>query len=232
MDIFIISWAGQHQHAADIATAFAARDIKPHIIYSDPDPAFIPAGPGQWIRRPNELFWSDKFSACLEYATGDMLVIHADCRCDDWLRLADRFDQALQHYPRIGVWGPLIESAYFSLPVVQLDQLIGSDLSTASFCEAIVFGLRRSLLPRMREIDYTGSLYGWAIDHLMCAHAYASGYVVAIDQGVPVDHPQGSGYNWRDAIAEISHFLRQMNLSELAIYRMMSGHKSWRMQGK
>ena len=83
--VFIISWAGQHDKAASIAGAVRGVAGKVSLVYSDPDPNLALEVDCSLIRRPDELFWGDKFRACLDAFDADlMLVIHADCKCEDW----------------------------------------------------------------------------------------------------------------------------------------------------
>ena len=79
--IFIISWSGQHENAYFIAEQIFKKNKNLCIIYSDPDPEFVLDAPCRVVKRPNELFWADKFKACLDTAGSEgMLVIHADCQ--------------------------------------------------------------------------------------------------------------------------------------------------------
>src|SRR5687768_15605602 len=108
MDVFVISWAGRHQDA--IAIIKQLQRYSPKVVYSDPSPDLVPAFPSSAIRRPNHLFWGDKFQACLNATTSDMmLVIHADCRCHKWDQLVQRFADCSARNPDVGVWAPSIE---------------------------------------------------------------------------------------------------------------------------
>ena len=66
LHIFIVSWAGQHNKAILIANHLDGIFDKLTIVYSDPNPDFEFNFNGHLIRRPDSLFWSDKFKTCLD----------------------------------------------------------------------------------------------------------------------------------------------------------------------
>lgn len=102
--VFIISWAGKHENAAAIARDLDGMRDRLAIVYSDPDPDVGPSADCSMIRRPNELFYSDKFLACLDHGDADLtLVLHADCSCTDWQGLVDKCLAAFRTVPKLGV---------------------------------------------------------------------------------------------------------------------------------
>src|SRR5687768_12591488 len=104
MDVFIISWARRHQDAINVIKNLSHPTCPPTVVYSDPNPILAPPFGCTAIRRPNHLFWGDKFQACLDAAQSDaMLVIHADCICSDWDQLVERFTGCIARNPEVGV---------------------------------------------------------------------------------------------------------------------------------
>ena len=75
VDIYIISWSGQHDNATAIATELGASFENVTIVYSDPDPAFGIAADCAVMVRPNHLFWADKFRACITSCKSDILLV-------------------------------------------------------------------------------------------------------------------------------------------------------------
>ena len=113
--VFIISWKGMHSNASNIASQVGEACNKLTIVYSDPDPHYQFDEKFRTVRRPNDLFWGDKFSACLQVFDEDlMLVIHADCSCSDWRALVVRCHEDMMRRPTIGVWAPLIDWTPYS----------------------------------------------------------------------------------------------------------------------
>ena len=64
---FVISWFGKHENADSIVKAVAQTSTYVSVIYSDPNIDVLPQFSCQAIRRPNDLFFGDKFRACLEF---------------------------------------------------------------------------------------------------------------------------------------------------------------------
>lgn len=100
--IYIISWPGYHESAIAIADAIMSSAVNSAsvitIVYSDHESAVASIESSQYasIRRPQELFFSDKFQACLTDAGEDaLLVIHADTECDSWPLLTQQYEKLL-----------------------------------------------------------------------------------------------------------------------------------------
>ena len=63
LQVFVISWAGQHDNAVAIADAISSSPHPVAIVYSDPNPQLKLVTTSKVITRSNELFWADKFQA-------------------------------------------------------------------------------------------------------------------------------------------------------------------------
>ena len=220
--VFIISWTGKHANALHIAGLAARVAQHVSIVYSDADPAVALDAPCGLIRRPNELFWADKFKACLD-ACGDgaMLVIHADCACDDWGALVRAHASAVARLEGIGVWAPRISGTDYELDVVRILPLAGTGLNLVALTDGIVFALSPSIVARMRQADYAGNRFGWGIDLLFCAAAHVRQQRVIIDESVSVRHPPERGYDWREAEQGMREFIARADPAEVDRIQML-----------
>lgn len=224
MFIFIISWQGQHENAILIANQILHVHNKVTIVYSDPDPNFILNAPCEALRRPNELFWEDKFKACLD-ATGDngILIIHADCTCEDWGSLVKRCNDINLSIKNIGVWAPEIDGTYWNLNVSGVMKTKNSDLVLSALTDGIVFYLSPQIVNRMRKVKYGNNKFGWCIDGLFCSTAYVTNKLVVIDTKIKVFHPQKRGYDKYEAEESAIQFLNQFSLQERLMYELLRG---------
>ena len=120
---FVISWYGKHDNAEKIIRAITPASDSVTAIYSDPDNNLYPQFSCQAIRRPNYLFFGDKFQACIDAFDSDvMLLIHADCDCDNWSEIPARCRDAVENIPNIGVWAPTIDFNYWSVERTEIDR--------------------------------------------------------------------------------------------------------------
>jgi hypothetical protein len=224
---FIISWKGQHARAAAIARDVAAVSDVVSIVYSDPDPQTAPEADCLLIRRDDALFWADKFNACLEHLPADadlLLVIHADCDCDDWAGLVTASRRAHREYPRIAVWAPLISFTPYPLKHTLLGRFFNSPMKLVAQTDGIVFSLSKAAITRMRALDYSKNLYGWGIDWVFMAFTYANKLFAVVDPRVQVRHPESHGYSQHNANALMQDFLKQLGPSEYVQYALLSSH--------
>lgn len=224
--IFIISWRGQHEQAATIATSLHGSADKLTIIYSDPDGEPASLETFSLVRRSDTLYWADKFQACLENCADDevMLVIHADCRCDDWPRLIARCRSAFEHFAEVGVWAPRITGTPWRLERTRIKRISDSDYSVVAHTDGLVFALNPALYARMRQADYSGNIYGLGIDWLFLCAAYARGMTALIDEAVVVRHPVTRGYSTKQAREQKRAFLKRMTSEELKAYSRLKTH--------
>lgn len=223
LSIFIISWVGQHEKAAAIAQALDAWRDRTAIVYSDPDPAVEPQAACRRLRRPNDLFWSDKFLACLEASENDlMLVLHADCHCDDWAGLVRKCQQAFASIPRLGKWAPLMRGCYFEIEATRLGRINHTSLSMAANTDAICFAIAPAISARMRRADYSDNTYGWGIAWMMTTAAHCNNMIVAVDESIEVRHPPERGYRDDDALAQMNRFLKQLSVQETAQFILLN----------
>lgn len=220
--VFIISWTGRHPNALHIAHQVRQVAERVTVVYSDADPALALDAPCGLIRRPNELFWADKFKACLD-ACGDaaMLVIHADCDCDDWGALVQAHASAVARLDRVGVWAPRISGTDYELDVVRVLPVAGTCLNLVALTDGIVFALSPSIVARMRLVDYSGNRFGWGIDLLFCAAAHVRQQRVIIDESVSVRHPADRGYDWREAEQGMRDFISRAEPAEFDRIQML-----------
>lgn len=220
--VFIISWAGQHDNAVAIAKRVFEVVKKVSIVYSDENLILNADDNYNYIRRPNNLFWADKFKACLD-ACGDdsMLLIHADCQCDNWMNLVTSYTNLIKWHKNIGVWAPSISGTYYKLKTSRIIKIPKTSLSIVALTDGIVFSLSPSIIKRMRQADYSKNIYGWGIDRLFCVAAHVASQLVVIDESVAVDHPIGCGYDSNAARVHYHEFIKQLTLREQVEHKLL-----------
>lgn len=204
-----------HDNAVRIAHELMqeCRDVS--IVYSDPDPELTLDVRCRLIRRPNELFWEDKFKAALDACgKGPMLVIHADCHCQDWVALASRCSKAHDVMADLGVWAPNIQGTPYGLSVSALMKLKNTDWYISALTDGIVFSLSPGIIERMRRVTYGSNPLGWGIDLLFCSAAHVGNGVVVIDDSVKVYHPRQTGYDTQMARQSMDVFMKNFTLRE------------------
>jgi hypothetical protein len=224
MHIFIISWANQHENAAKIARQLNGSSYKVSIVYSDPAPNPVINTACNLIRRPNHLFWGDKFLACLESSdNSDILVIHADCTCDDWLGLARSCQETVRSWPIVGVWSPQIDYVPFDIGLVSIGPLTDTTMNVVAWTDGVVFYLAPPIVKRMKTANYQKNIYGWGIDWMFTCAAYCRGMIAVIDTSIKVLHPRTyNSYSRLDAHNQFHDFMRQLTLSEEVHRRLLN----------
>lgn len=225
IEAFIVSWPGQHANAGAIARQLGQYLPSTTIVYSDADPVVDFGVACRLLRRPNELFWTDKFTACLDGSRGDlMLVIHADCTCEDWEGLVSACLEAYRKYPALGVWAPRIFGAGFDIAHTQIARIEGSRLVIVAQTDAIVFAIPRAIIDRMRVANYAGNVYGWGIGWMIVSSAYCRNMFAAVDESSDVHHSTVRGYSPDAARAQMTEFLRQLSLPEKLQHLILESH--------
>lgn len=224
--VFIISWRGQHNRAAHIAKSIDGAADNISIVYSDPDSAPEALNGHNLIHRDDSLYWADKFQACIEHCKPDeiMLVIHADCQCDDWPSVVTRCKAAFEKYADLGVWSPRLTGTPWRLERTRMRRIPDSNCSVVAQTDGIVFALSPSLYDRMKRLDYNNNLYGLGIDWLFICATYAQGKLAVVDEGILVRHCVTRGYSTEDARAQKRAFLTQMTPDEYDAYMRLKGH--------
>jgi len=213
--IFVISWTGQHLNASEITAALDDFREDVAVVFSDQDESFVFESRCRTIRRPNHLFWADKFLACLEACTADrMLILHGDCQCDDWAMLVRKCDEAFARLPGLGVWAPVIKGSFYEIENTRITRLGDTPYSLVTHYDAICFALSRAIVHRMRQADYSANLYGWGISGMMIASAYSRNMLVVVDESTTVRHPAGRGYPSEEAKRQREAFLEQLSIQE------------------
>ena len=224
MFIFVISWVGHHDSAVKIAEQVKQITDKVAIVYSDSDSDFVPKTSCQLIRRPSELFWEDKFKACLDHSLDQgMMVIHADCDCEDWRLIVERCKETIDRFKDVHVWAPKIDGTPWDVSASAILKVNDTDLTVSAMTDGIVFYLSPQVTSRMKQVDYGGNKFGWGIDGLFCANAYVNNKFVVIDTGVTVYHPlRKTGYDKGEAMSSEMEFVKkQFTHSERIQYKLL-----------
>ncbi len=213
---FIISWFGKHDNADRIAEAVALTSDYVSVIYSDPDGILARRFSCESIRRPNDLFFGDKFQTCINSCDADiLLVIHADCTSDNWTEVPRHCRSAVEQNRNIGVWAPFIDYIDWSLNKTEIDTIPNSSLSIVAQTDSTVFALTREIVDRMRKANYEGNIFGWGIDLMFNYYTYSIGKISVVDKGLLVYHPRNTEYSGEAATQQLVKFLQQLTPAEL-----------------
>jgi len=224
INVYVISWSKMHTKALLIANSISSLCNKVTIVYSDPDDKCdaYKNYSGTLIKRSDKGFFSDKFSACLEDFDGDvLLIIHADCRCDNWQELISRCIYAFKKVPRLGLWSPLIDYTAFDLSKTEVNQIRNTSMSIVVQTDTIVTAFSNRITTRLRLLDYSKNVYGWGIGWAANAFALSSGLLSIVDREIKVNHPKESGYNALEASTQRNNFLKQCSPHEVVQISMM-----------
>jgi hypothetical protein len=226
LQIFIISWRGQHDNALKIATELRADSDQLFIVYSDPDPDFAFPPAIRSIRRSNDGFWGDKFSACLEHFDADlMLVIHADCHASDWLELLGKCRGAFASHRLLGAWSPNVDGTPYELKYIAIAPIDGASLTIVAHFDALVFCLSKPVVARMKAARYQGNVYGWGIAKLFVTYCFSHNLLVTVDRSLTIRHVLGRGYEPDLARAQFVEFKKtQFTAQELIQDRLLETH--------
>lgn len=224
LHVFVISWKGQHENALHVAAEAGRACDRVTLVYSDPDPELNLQASCQVLRRPDELFWGDKFKACLEaFAEDLMLVIQADATCGDWSRLVHTCQNTLGRSPQFGVWAPLIDWTPYSPKITQVGVLGKSPLAAVVQTDGIVMGMQKAVVDRLKKADLSQNVYGWGIDQMAVAYCYANQMIAVVDQSLPVHHPKTRGYPSEEAGIQWREFLNQLTVLEKIHHQILFG---------
>ena len=226
LQIFVVSWRGQHDNALKIATELSAESDQVFVVYSDPDPEFaFPPTVGA-IRRSDDGYWGDKFSACLEHFSADlMLVIHADCHCSDWTELARKCRAAFGFHRLLGAWSPNIDGTPYELKYIAIAPIHGAPLTIVAHFDALVFALSKQVVNRMKAARYQGNVHGWGIAKLFVTFCFSHNLLVTVDRSLTVRHTLGRGYESETARAQFVEFKKtQFTAQELIQDRLLETH--------
>lgn len=230
MNVFIISWEKHHGKAISIAEKIAKNCKKLSVVYSDPDETINLRGAAKFIKRPNNLFWEDKFKTCLD-ETGDegILIIHADCECDNWERLVDECDKSTKLFANIGVWAPQINGTYFDLINSGIAKIPNSKLVLSALTDGIIFYLSPEVVKRMKTAEYGENIFGWGIDLLACSYAHIQNLLVVIDTSIIINHPFSKrGYDSSHAKHLEQKFLKQFSWRERIQCELLTSYVHYR----
>jgi hypothetical protein len=212
---FVISWFGKHDNAERIVGEVSRASDAVTVIYSDPDSNAPVRFTCPAIRRPNDLFFGDKFQACIDYCDADiLLLIHADCNSDNWSKVPEYCRRAVEQNSNIGVWAPLVDFADWSLDRTEIDKIPNSQLSIVAQTDAVVFALTREIVDRMRRADLKANVYGWGTDFMFNYYTYGIGKISVVDRSVLVGHPRGTEYSGEIATSQLEEFLKQLTPAE------------------
>lgn len=217
IEIFIISWIGQHENAVNIANELEKEiDNKSiYIVYSDPNENYILNSSYNLLKRSNNLFWEDKFKTCLDNSKSDLMyVIHADCKSDDWISQIKRCQEIMSEDQKIGVWSPIIDYTDWHYSITTILELEEKSLNIVAQTDGIVFCINEFIQNRMRELNYQNNIYGWGINQFINAICFSKNFYSVVDKTQFIEHPKSRGYSSETASKGMKIFLKQMSIEE------------------
>jgi hypothetical protein len=224
IDVYVISWSGQHARAASIAEALTGQVDRVTIIHSD-EHEFKPTDDLRWIVVPNDWFYGRKFRQAIADFRGDvMLHITADVTCLDWKHLINRCELAFERLPGLGAWSPSIDYSYWTIAKNIIANLSIPSMHAVTRTDSIVWAMSRGVVDRMKLFDYEANNLGWGIDRAATVYCHTSNRLVIVDSSVAVTHPTGTGYSMSDAAAQSEVFLEQLTLQEKLQLIMLRRH--------
>jgi hypothetical protein len=214
-----------HDRAVAIGECLLQRFGSVAIIFSDPESDLVLPTRCRQVRRPNDLYWSDKFSACLQCSPHmAILVIHADTQCEDWIALVWRFLHIQEQYPQMAVWAPNIDNTYFNIRTAGIRRFDREEtLHAVANTDGVIFGLSSEIAQRMVAADYTRNVFGWGIAWLFCCACYSTGGIAVIDTSIKVTHLPGRGYDDGPALQQgVRFLLRELSFEERIQFELLS----------
>jgi len=221
VQVFIISWKGQHKNATIIYNQIHALQVPVKIVFSDPDKSFNFPNEINIIRRENHLFWGDKFKACMEFADfKNTLIIHADCIFENWGDLIIKYSQAIENIKQLAVYAPAVDFSSFPVNKTKLMRL-NPIFTSVCFIDCIVFGISAEVIKRMKLLDYDQNIYGWGIGQIIAAFSVVNNKLLVIDNSMIIKHPKSRGYPTKEALDQMSIFLKQATNAERAYINLL-----------
>lgn len=217
-EVFIIAWTGHHQRAIKIASQLSS-SFNVSIVYSGPKINRLENI--NLIRRPNKLFWGDKFRACVNSSKSDlMFVIHADCIFNDWNLLVKKAIKVMCN-SNIGVWAPYFQTPSKPLSATFISSLEIPHLVFSAWVDSLIFCLKKPIIERMKNANYDENIFGWGISYMFTACAISKGLITVYDTTVRVNHLPGRGYSSSEAIKQRDKFLNQLTISEKQVLNLL-----------
>jgi len=214
--ISIISWTGQHEKAINIEESLLGDFPHLDVIYSDEDN--FAARNDRWKLVPNFWFFSKKFETIIrDFKSRILLTITADAQFGDWPTLVQNCKLAFSEYPNLGIWSPKIDYSNWAIHGFSLGRLENPRFHRVFQTDSIVWALSSHVVDRMREFDYSNSIYGWGIDTAACMFCHANERLVMVDESLSVAHPFGTAYDKQVADSERHSILSQLTPGETAV---------------
>jgi hypothetical protein len=221
--VFIISWAGQHENACFIAKELKSLAIDIYIIYSDPDPNFELTANVSIIRRDDKLYAGDKIQACIDAFSGEHLfIICADCTCDDWAAAIKNGVMTFENHNEIWIWAPNINYSGYDLERTEIMSLPSIDMIAVAHTDTIVFGWKSPVVERIKKSRLKENIYGWGIGWMAVAFTYSHRKWVVVEPRIKVSHPKSRGYESHAASLQRDRFLMQLDLNEKLMCNLLS----------
>ncbi len=227
--VCIISWTGKHDKAKSIYKSLKNSVQKLTIIYSDQDPNFCFEDEYSSTKTSNELFWADKFKTSIDTFTENvLLIIHADCECENWKLLFKKCENAFSANEKLGIWTPKTTGTVFPGEITKILSSSDEKLFYVAYIDGIVFAVNRKIGNRMKQLDYSKNVYGWGIDWFAAAYAHSEGMALVMDNTISINHPTDRGYDSAIALEKMKSFLDQMDFKERIQYSLILSHIKYR----
>jgi len=111
-------------------------------VYSDRDDALVPSG--RWVKVPDSHFFGKKFEFIIKNSARDiLLIITADAKYHDWLKLVRDCQLAFEEHPDLGVWSPSVDYSNWTIESYSLGAIKQTTLHRVFQTDSIVWSLSR-----------------------------------------------------------------------------------------
>ena len=87
--------------------------------------------------------------------------------------------------------------------------------------DGIVFCMNSDVVKRLCRANLQRNIYGWGIDQMAVAFAYANGMIAVVDESFFVRHPKSRGYPSDVAGVQWREFLDQLTMHEQIQHRLL-----------
>lgn len=197
---FVIAWPGFRAQAARIEKGIG-RDVT--VLNSDPT-----AHERRWVLQPREAFYSARWNKVLELCRSDVIgIVCADVESASWRTLMARAREAFLRLPQLGVYAPNVDTHYWAADAAELRRVAGDVYETPA-TNGMCWFVRASVAHAVGPVDTSVNALGWGIDFVVGATARWMGYVVGLDAGITVKHPEGTSYDCAEASSQMHAYLK------------------------
>ena len=203
LQTFVIAWPGFHEKASRIEKR-VGRDVT--VLNTDAS-----AHERHWVLQPREAFYAARWNKALELSRSDIIgIVCADVASRAWPKVIDRARETFAQLPQLGVYAPCVDTHYWLADTADLVRVAG-DVYESPATNGMCWFVRSDVAHAVGPVDLSVNPLGWGIDFAVGATARRMGYVVGLDAGVTVTHPEGTSYDCADALSQMRAYLKGLS---------------------